>query len=135
MFTIQNEQTIELKEFIEVLEKSGLARRRPMDDLTLLNQMISGTNLWVTARENGILIGFMRGVSDFCYRTFVADLAVIKSCQGKGIGRKMLIFARELAPTARLFLFSAEDSEGFYQKLGFSLHERCYQLKTGDPLS
>ena len=135
MFTIQNEQTIDLKEFIEVLEKSGLARRRPMDDLTLLNQMILGTNLWVTARENGVLIGIMRGISDFCYRTFIADLAVIESRQGKGIGRKMLVHTRELAPTARLFLFSAEDSEGFYQKLGFYLHERCYQLKTGDLMS
>ncbi|WP_373397856.1 GNAT family N-acetyltransferase [Algoriphagus halophilus] len=135
MISIQQEQIIQLEEFIHVLEASTLARRRPMDDAPLLAQMVKGANLWVTAREDGKLIGFMRGISDFCYRTFIADLAVIEAYQGKGIGRGMLVKTREIAPTARLILFAAEDAEGFYQKLGFHLHERCYQLKTGEPFS
>lgn len=135
MISIQQEQIIQLEEFIHVLEASTLARRRPMDDVPLLAQMVKGANLWVTAREDGKLIGFMRGISDFCYRTFIADLAVIEAYQGKGIGRGMLVKTREIAPTARLILFAAEDAEGFYQKLGFHLHERCYQLKTGEPFS
>ncbi|MBB6325295.1 GNAT superfamily N-acetyltransferase [Algoriphagus iocasae] len=135
MISIQTEQTVTLEEFMKVLDESGLGKRRPMDDQKLLNQMILGTNLWVTAREEGTLIGLMRGISDYCYRTFVADLAVIKSYQGKGIGTEILTCTREVAPTARLFLFSAEDAEGFYKKLGFHLHERCYQLKTGEPMS
>ena len=76
----------------------------------------------------------MRALSDFCYRSFIADLAVAKAFQGRGIGREMVKFAREQAPEARLFLFSAEDAEMFYQKLGFKLHERCYQLKPGEKL-
>ena len=135
MVSIQIEQTITLEEFMKVLNESGLGKRRPMDDHKLLKQMILGTNLWVTAREEETLIGLMRGISDYCYRTFVADLAVIKSHQGKGIGKEILACTREVAPTARLFLFSAEDAEGFYKKLGFHLHERCYQLKTGEPIS
>lgn len=135
MISIQQEQIIQLEEFIHVLEASTLARRRPMDDAPLLAQMVKGANLWVTAREDGKLIGFMRGISDFCYRTFIADLAVIEAYQGKGIGRGMLVKTREIAPTSRLILFAAEDAEGFYQKLGFHLHERCYQLKTGEPFS
>ncbi|EAZ79901.1 GNAT family N-acetyltransferase [Algoriphagus machipongonensis] len=136
MLSIQIEQHISLEEFIEVLEKSTLAKRRPMEDRTLLEQMVSGANLWVTARDDkGNLIGFMRGISDYCYRTFVADLAVKKSHQRQGIGRELLLKAREIAPTARLILFSAEDAEAFYQKLGFHLHERCYQLKVGEPMS
>lgn len=135
MISIQTEQTVTLEEFMKVLDESGLGKRRPMDDPKLLNQMILGTNLWVTAREEGTLIGLMRGISDYCYRTFVADLAVNKSYQGKGIGTEILTCTREVAPTARLFLFSAEDAEGFYKKLGFHLHERCYQLKTGEPMS
>lgn len=135
MVSIQKEQIISLEEFVDVLEKSSLSKRRPMDDLVLLEQMVKGANLWVTARENGELIGFMRGISDYCYRTFIADLAVNEQFQRKGIGRKILEKTREIAPSARLILFSAEEAEGFYQKLGFHLHERCYQLKTGEPLS
>ncbi len=135
MLSVQIEQHISLGEFIHVLENSTLSKRRPMEDLLLLEQMVKGANLWVTAREDRKLVGLMRGISDFCYRTFVADLAVIESHQGQGIGREMLLKAREIAPSARLILFSAEDAEGFYKKLGFHLHERCYQLKVGEPMS
>ncbi|MEN2282651.1 GNAT family N-acetyltransferase, partial [Algoriphagus sp. SE2] len=69
MISYQKEPIISLKEFIQVLEESTLSLRRPMDDISLLEQMVSGANLWVTARENGRLIGFMRGISDYCYRT------------------------------------------------------------------
>lgn len=132
MVTIQVEASISLEEFIFILDDSGLGKRRPMNDPDHLYRMIQGSNLLVTARQNGHLIGLLRGLSDFCYRCFIADLAVAKAHQGKGIGRKILQFTRNLAPEARLFLFSAEDAEPFYQKLGFQLHERCYQLKPGE---
>ena len=134
MITFQQEDTILLEEYIAILTDSGLAARRPMEDLELLNAMILGSNVLVTARSNGRLIGLLRGLSDYCYRCFVADLAVAKDNQGRGIGREIISFTRDLAPGARIFLFSAEDAEGFYQKLGFQLHERCYQLKLGEAL-
>lgn len=134
MILYQKEDTILLEEFIAILNDSGLAARRPMEDKDLLGKMIQGTNLWVTARKNGQLVGVLRGLSDYCYRCFVADLAVAKEFQGKGIGREIISFTRNFAPGARIFLFSAEDAEGFYQKLGFQLHERCYQLKPGESL-
>ncbi|MBS4072929.1 GNAT family N-acetyltransferase [Algoriphagus aquatilis] len=134
MITFQQEDTILLEEYIAILTDSGLAARRPMEDLELLNAMILGSNVLVTARSNGRLIGLLRGLSDYCYRCFVADLAVAKDNQGRGIGREIISFTRDLAPGARIFLFSAEDAEGFYQKLGFQLHERCYQLKPGEAL-
>ncbi|NDE60869.1 MAG: GNAT family N-acetyltransferase [Cyclobacteriaceae bacterium] len=96
--------------------------------------MISGANLLVTAREDGQLVGLLRGLSDFCYRTFVADLAVAQSHQRRGIGKQLLARCRQLAPEARILLLSAEDAVPFYQKIGFHLHERCYQLKAGEEL-
>jgi GNAT superfamily N-acetyltransferase len=134
MITFQVEEELALEEYVFILEDSGLGKRRPMEDRQHLNRMIKGSNLLVTARENGNLVGFLRGLSDFCYRCFIADLAVAKNYQGKGIGREILIFTRSLAPEARLILFAAEDAEPFYQKLGFKPHERCYQLKPGETL-
>lgn len=131
---IQVEQTFSLEEFVFILNDSGLGIRRPMQDPDLLRKMLEGSNLLVTARIEGQLVGLLRGLSDYCYRCFVADLAVAKSFQGQGIGRSILQFTRDLAPEARLFLFSAEDAEPFYQKLGFKTHERCYQLKPGELL-
>ena len=134
MISYQLEAEISLKEFQSILEESGLARRRPMDDLNLLERMISGSNLLVTARGEGQLVGLLRGISDHCYRSFIADLAVSQDYQRKGIGRQLLTIAREQAPEARLILFSAEDAAPFYENLGFHLHERCYQLKAGEEL-
>ena len=134
MISYQLEAEISLKEFQSILEESGLARRRPMDDLNLLERMISGSNLLVTARAEGQLVGLLRGISDHCYRSFIADLAVSQDYQRKGIGRQLLTIAREQAPEARLILFSAEDAAPFYENLGFHLHERCYQLKAGEEL-
>jgi GNAT superfamily N-acetyltransferase len=134
MITFQVEKELALEEYVFILEDSGLAKRRPMEDKEHLSRMIKGSNLLVTARENGNLVGFLRGLSDFCYRCFIADLAVAKAHKGKGIGREILKFTRSLAPEARLILFAAEDAEPFYQKLGFKPHERCYQLKPGETL-
>jgi GNAT superfamily N-acetyltransferase len=133
MVTIQVESSLSLAEYLFILDDSGLGKRRPMHDPEHLNKMLEGSNLLVTARKDGQLVGFLRGLSDYCYRCFIADLAVAKAFQGKGIGREILQFTRNLAPDARLILFAAEDAEPFYQKLGFHLHERCYQLKPEDP--
>jgi GNAT superfamily N-acetyltransferase len=134
MISIQLEPSVSLQEYSGILISSGLAKRRPMDSPVLLQRMISGSNMLVTARLDTQLVGFLRGLSDFCYRSFVADLAVAKEFQGQGIGRQLLQFTRELAPEARIFLFSAEDAEGFYLKMGFHLHDRCYQLKPDEAI-
>ena len=134
MIVIQLEQHVSLEEFQDILLQSGLSKRRPMGQPQFLERMISGANLLVTARENGKLVGLLRGLSDFCYRTFVADLAVAQSHQRRGIGKQLLARCRQLAPEARILLLSAEDAVPFYQKIGFHLHERCYQLKVGEEL-
>ena len=134
MISFQVESALRLNEFQFILEDSGLSARRPMEDPLLLERMLLGSNLLITARSEGQLVGFLRGLSDFCYRSFIADLAVAHSYQRKGIGRQLIQVARNQAPDARLILFSAEDALPFYEKLGFHLHERCYQLKAGEEL-
>ena len=134
MVSYEIEKNLSLQDFIHVLADSGLGERRPMYDPEHLERMLRNSNLVIVARDSGQVVGVLRGLSDFSYRTFVADLAVISAKQGHGIGRGMLQFARTLAPEARLILFSAENATGFYQKIGFHLHERCYQLKVGEKL-
>jgi len=134
MISFQVELSLGLEEFQCILEDSGLSVRRPMENHQLLQRMLLGSNLLITARSEGRLVGVLRGLSDFCYRSFIADLAVSRSHQRKGIGRQLIQVARNQAPEARLFLFSAEEAAPFYEKLGFHLHERCYQLKAGEGL-
>lgn len=134
MISIQVEKELPLEEYIFILDDSGLGKRRPMQDRDQLGRMLSGSNLLVTARDNGQLVGFLRALTDHCYRCFIADLAVAQAYQKQGVGKRILEFTRSLAPDARLILFAAEDAEAFYQKLGFHQHERCYQLKPGETM-
>ena len=106
MISYQIEVEISLKKYQSILEESGLGRRRPMEDLNLLERMISGSNLLTTERVEGQLVGLLRGLSDFCYRSFIADLAVFQTHQHQGIGRQLLKMAGNQAPGARLILFS-----------------------------
>jgi ribosomal protein S18 acetylase RimI-like enzyme len=129
MIEYKVEDSLELREFIDILIESGLSKRRPMENQDLLNRMLCNSNLMISARVEGKLVGFLRALSDFSYRTFIADLAVVETYQNQGIGRRLLTEARKAGPEARLILFAAENAEAFYQKLGFQLHERCYQLK------
>ncbi len=132
MISYQVELSLELNEFQFILEDSGLSARRPMENPQLLERMLLGSNLLITARSEGQLVGLLRGLSDFCYRSFIADLAVARTYQGKGIGSQLIQMARNQTPEARLFLFSAEEAAPFYEKIGFHLHQRCYQLKAGE---
>lgn len=116
------------------MDDSGLGKRRPMNDTAHLERMLRNSNLVIVAKEQGEIVGILRALTDFSFRTFIADLAVISSRKNEGIGRGMLTFARSFAPEARLILFAAEDAILFYQKLGFTLHDRCFQLKDGEPL-
>ncbi len=134
MITFQREENLPVEEFIEILNSSGLGKRRPMNDPEHLQRMLNGVNLILTARENGKLVGVLRALSDFCYRCFVADLAVSPEYQKKGIGRRLLQEARNTGPEARLFLFAAEGALPFYKRLGFHLHDHCFQLKADERL-
>jgi len=135
MISYTIEKDLSLQEYLHVLRDSGLGKRRPMHDPDHLERMLRNSNMVVVARKGEEVLGVLRALTDFSYRTFIADLAVVSKRQGQGIGRGMLVYARSMAPEARLILFSAEDAVGFYQKLGFYVHERCFQLKPDDKLS
>jgi hypothetical protein len=72
-------------EFIDVLRRSTLAERRPVEDAARIAKMLSGADLVVTARdEDGTLAGVSRAITDFAYCTYLLDLAVDNAHPGKG---------------------------------------------------
>ena len=79
-------------EYIDVVKKSGL--NRPVDDRGRVERYLKHSNLFVTARENGKLIGFARSLTDFCFCCYLSDLAVDRGFQGKGIGKRLIDLAR-----------------------------------------
>jgi ribosomal protein S18 acetylase RimI-like enzyme len=125
--TISREATLDTDEYLSVLEHSGLGERRPVDDAGRIAQMCANANLIIAARDNGILVGLARSVTDFAYVCYCSDLAVDRACQGRGIGRKLLAQTRALIhPAARLVLLSAPASIGYYEHIGMSRVSVCF---------
>jgi len=58
---------VSVDQFIELLNKSTLAERRPADDRECMEGMIANSNLVVTAWDDEQLVGISRCMTDFHY--------------------------------------------------------------------
>ena len=51
------EGAISPEEFVDILRRSGLAERRPVDQPDRIRRMVENANLIVCARDGGLLVG------------------------------------------------------------------------------
>ena len=63
------------EDFIDLLRRSTLAERRPVDDPVTIAGMLAHADLIVTARAGGVLVGVSRAITDFSFCTYLSDLA------------------------------------------------------------
>lgn len=114
------EPDLPLEAFRRILLESGLGTTRPIDDGPRLRQMLAGASLVVSARaRDGNLLGVARCLSDGAWVAYLAELAISRSAQGKGVGRQLLQAVHaELGPCVTLVLASMPDAVAFYEKVG-----------------
>ena len=129
MITYQVEEQLDFREFIEVLKKSGLSDRRPIDDEERIKKMVQNAQVMVTARSYSKLIGVARSVTDFAYCTYLSDLAVDVEYQGHGIGTELIRRTKLASPDATLILLSAPAATNYYPKIGMEEHSACFILR------
>jgi predicted N-acetyltransferase YhbS len=126
--TYKIENALDPSEFREVLIKSTLAERRPVDDLERIKKMCASANLIVSAKEDEKLVGVARSVTDFAYCTYLSDLAVDVKYQKMGIGKRLIEETKKAAPQAKIILLSALAAIDYYPKIGMRRHEHCFTL-------
>lgn len=129
MIQYQQEPGLGAAEFIGVLKASGLAERRPVEDVARIEKMLKGADLILTAREDGKLIGVARSITDFVYCTYLSDLAVDAYYQHQGIGKQLIKLTKRAAPQAVLILLSAPAATDYYPKIGMQRHENCFLIR------
>jgi GNAT superfamily N-acetyltransferase len=116
-------------EFVDLLKRSTLAERRPVDDQTCIKAMLRHANLLCTAWDGDKLVGLARSVTDFEYCCYLSDLAVDEKYQRKGIGRELIKLTQsKLGSQAKLILLSAPKAEAYYPKIGFDAHRSAWVL-------
>ncbi len=118
------ESGLGVAEFRRVLLESGLGATRPIRDEARLGEMLSASDLILTARlgaSDGPLVGIARCVTDFAWCCYLSELAVCASAQGLGIGKGLLDEARrQLGPGVTVLLASVPDAVSFYERVGMT---------------
>jgi len=123
----QLEPTLTVAEFIDVLVRSTLAERRPVNDPDTMQKMIANAGVIMAARIDGLLVGVSRAITDFSYCTYLSDLAVDVKDQGQGIGRELIRRTHEAAGLGTtLILLSAPRAQTYYPHIGMTKHESCW---------
>lgn len=126
-----SEPRLTAREFVDVLRRSTLANRRPVDNAEQIEAMLRNADLIVTARTlDQTLIGVARAITDFSYCTYLSDLAVDQDFQKRGIGKRLIDETHRLAGDAtQLILLAAPAARDYYPHVGFEAHESCWIKK------
>lgn len=120
---------ITAQQFIDLLEASTLAQRRPIDDTACMEGMVAHANLIVTAWDGDTLVGVARSMSDFHYACYLSDLAVHQQYQKKGIGKELQkVTQQQLGGKCKLILIAAPDANPYYGHIGYTNNPRCWVL-------
>lgn len=127
-FVFKVENSLDPAEFKDVLVRSTLAERRPVDDFDRIKKMCNNANLIVTARKDGKLIGVARSITDFAYCTYLSDLAVDIDYQNQGIGKRLIEETKMATPQAKIILLSAPAAVDYYPRIGMRRHNHCFTL-------
>lgn len=123
------EPALSSEEFIDLLRRSGLDARRPVDKPERIAGMLAHADLICTARAGKKLIGISRAITDYHFCVYLSDLAVDRDFQKRGIGKE-LIRQTHLAAglQTRLILLSAPAAVEYYPHIGMQKHESCWMI-------
>ncbi|MCF7354445.1 GNAT family N-acetyltransferase [Vibrio sp. CK2-1] len=128
-------QPISVAQFVNLLKKTSLGERRPLENEATIKGMLENSNLIVTAWIKDQLVGVARSVTDFHYCCYLSDLAVDESVQSSGIGQYLILVTKEeLSPSCKVILLSAPQAQGYYPKIGFEPHNSAWVLSNVEQL-
>lgn len=123
---------ITVDQFIDVLERSGLAERRPVADRTRIQGMLDGADLILTVwdKPSGVLAGVARLITDWSYCAYLSDLAVDREFQGRGLGKALMDEARRrVGEQCSFLLLAAPRAAEFYDKIGMPRSDAAFLFR------
>lgn len=131
----ESSRKISAEEFIDLLHKSTLAERRPVDDAKCIASMLANAGILCSAWDGPKLVGIARSVTDFEYCCYLSDLAVDANYQSKGIGKELIRTTQsKLGPKAKLILLSAPKAVNYYPRIGFEAHPSAWVIAANKKL-
>ena len=129
--TYQTDRKISAEQFIDLLQRSTLAERRPVADKIKIEKMLTYGNILITAWHNDLLVGISRALTDFSFCCYLSDLAVDEAYQHQGIGKELIRLTHQVAgeTATTLILLAAPKAAGYYPKIGMDRNTDCFVIK------
>jgi N-acetylglutamate synthase-like GNAT family acetyltransferase len=112
-----------IKEFKALFESSGWTSSIKISNAILKNAMEQSW-YWVSAYDNGKVVGIGRLISDGALYALVSDLMIFPEYQGQGVGKTLLKMLKDKCLESgiqRVWLFAGPGKVGFYEKNGFEI--------------
>ncbi|MET3133456.1 GNAT superfamily N-acetyltransferase [Oxalobacteraceae bacterium GrIS 1.11] len=119
---------ISATQLASLFTRSGINRRTENGEL--MRNMVDTADLLVTAWDGEMLVGAARSLTDFCAACYLADLAVDRAYQRRGIGAALVERTRTvIGLDPILLLLAAPSAMDYYPKIGFSAVENGWIIR------
>ena len=127
-----SEERISAEEYIEFLKRTDLGSQYPKERFEeRIRKLVRNVSISLIARnEEGMIVGVLFGLTDFCYWLYVTDLGVDRDYERQGIGARLMKEALERAGGEKdiaVYLIANENAVPFYQKLGMKFADDVMQ--------
>ncbi len=127
-----SEERISPEEYIEFLKRTDLGSQYPKERFAeRIPRLVKNVSISLVARNgDGLVVGVLFGLTDFCYWLYVTDLGVARDYERRGIATRLMKKAHELAGGEKdiaVYLIANENAIPFYQKLGMKLADDVMQ--------
>ena len=94
-------------------------------------KLVKNVSISLVARnEAGLVEGVLFGLTDFAYWLYVTDLGVDRDYEKKGIGKRLMKMAHEMAGGEKdiaVYLIANENAIPFYERIGMKKAEDVMQ--------
>ena len=126
------EERVSAEEYIDFLKRTDLGSQYPKERFAeRIPKLVKNVSVSLTARNGeGLLVGALFGLTDFCYWLYVTDLGVDRDYERQGIATRLMKTAHELAGGEKdiaVYLIANENAVPFYEKLGMKAADDVMQ--------
>ncbi len=126
------EERISAEEYIEFLKRTNLGSQYPKERFAeRIARLVKKVSISLVARnEQGLVVGVLFGLTDFCYWLYITDLGVDRDYERQGIASRLMKTAHEIAGGEKdiaVYLIANENAVPFYKKLGMKFADDVMQ--------
>ena len=126
------EERITSEEYIDFLKRTDLGSQYPKERFEeRIAKLVKNVSVSLAARnEEGLVVGVLFGLTDFCYWLYITDLGVDRNYERNGIATRLMRKAHELAGGEKdiaVYLIANDNAVPFYKKLGMKYADDVMQ--------